>query len=30
MLHKLKLTNYNATIKFYKQDLSDIADIKKY
>lgn len=30
MLHKLKLTNYNAIIKFDKQDLSNIVDIKKY
>ena len=28
MLHKLKLTNYNAIIKFDKQDLSNIVDIK--
>ena len=28
MLHKLKLTNYNAMIKIDKQDLIGIIDIK--
>ena len=28
MLHKLKLKNYNTTIKIDKQDLIDIIDIK--